>query len=175
MVGQVMLKNCPQKICFLDRDGVINIDYPYVGTIDRFKWCEHAIPILKRLIRLDYKLVIVTNQSGINRGYYKLSDFFDLSFFMMDKLKNHGIEVEINFCPHTPDEDCRCRKPNTGMIEKYSITNQDILIGDKHSDMVAALRSGITNRWLVNAEKVSDAYTKYFQNHEELRIEIEML
>lgn len=137
--------------CFLDRDGILNYDYGYVGTLQRFKWIDQVFPVLSLLAARGYSLAIVTNQSGLARNYYTLSDFYDISFYMLDYLhKVHGLSVEINFCPHHPGSSCQCRKPLPGMLLRYKITEMDIMIGDQSSDMEAAATAGIKNRWLVS-------------------------
>ena len=67
-------------ICFLDRDGIINKDYGYVGTIERFKWCEGIFELLTTIKNRGYRLVLITNQSGIDRGYFTYSEFLELTF-----------------------------------------------------------------------------------------------
>ena len=69
--------------CFLDRDGVINVDHGYVGTIDRFEWCEGIFELLLKLQKKGYQMVLITNQSGIDRGYFTYSEFLDLTFYMI--------------------------------------------------------------------------------------------
>ena len=161
--------------CFLDRDGVINTNYPYVGTINRFEWCPHIIEILQTLTHKGYELIMITNQSGINRGYYTYKDFIDLSFYIHNKLWENGLEIEINYCRHTPEENCKCRKPKTGMMDKYKITIKDILVGDKETDINAANNKGIQNRWLLNPNKLDCPYTRHFKNHDELKEAVYML
>ena len=155
------------SICFLDRDGVINKDYGYVGTLDRFELFPETIQILKLLSKLEYKLVMITNQSGISRGLYSLSDFYDLSFHLLNVLKHDNIEMEINFCPHKSTDNCLCRKPRTGMIERYKISLNDIFIGDNETDMIAAYRVNIRNRYLISTES-SPYATKQFTDHKHL-------
>ena len=161
--------------CFLDRDGIINVDYPYVGTIERFVWCPHIIDILKILKQRGYQLIMITNQSGINRGYYTYKNFIDLSFYIHDELWRNELEIEINFCRHAPEEKCRCRKPLTGMLDRYTIGIKDIFIGDKCTDMKAAESKGIPHRWLVNPNQLKCSYTKHMKNHDELKREVLML
>ena len=102
--------------CFLDRDGIINIDKKYVGTIDRFYWNEKIFEVLLNLKKIGYIFKVITNQSGISRGYYSLDQFIELSFYMIDEFKKKGIEIEIRFCPHLPEDNCMCRKPKPNMI-----------------------------------------------------------
>ena len=153
--------------CFLDRDGIINTDLGYVGTIERFKLIVEIIPILKYLKSLGYEFVVVTNQSGINRGYYSHKEFIDLSLYIIKLFENYSIPIEINYCRNLPEENSICRKPNIGMFLKYEISDDDIMIGDKDTDMLAAARIGINNRFLIN--KIPQGpFTKHFNNHLEL-------
>lgn len=160
--------------CFLDRDGVINIDYPYVGTIDRFSWCPHVFSILRLLRDKGYQLILITNQSGLNRNYYSYRDFLDLSFFMLNSLAEHSIELEINYCRHKPEENCKCRKPMPGMLNGYSISDRDIFIGDKPTDMMAASSRGIRHRFLLSSVP-SGPYTEAFASHASLLSRLGML
>lgn len=155
-------------ICFLDRDGIINIDYGYVGSIERFEWQPGIFVLLSKLSSLGYKLVMITNQSGIGRRYYTLRDFYDLSFYILNYMHyNYQIDIEINYCPHLPSDDCKCRKPLPGMIQRYCVGQQDIFIGDQQSDMYAALAAGVKRRWLVS-DVPKGAYTSHFRTVQEL-------
>ena len=140
-----------QKALFLDRDGVINIDHGYVSKIDNFVFTEGIFELLQLFIHKGYMLFIVTNQSGIGRGYYGLEDFQVLTQYMLDVFKEKDIHIqEVQYCPHVPEESCDCRKPKTGMIdsilEKYPIDLENSwLIGDKQSDIDLALHSHIAH------------------------------
>jgi D-glycero-D-manno-heptose 1,7-bisphosphate phosphatase len=148
------------KAAFLDRDGVINEDFGYVGKIENFKFKEGIFELLKLLHELGYALFIVTNQSGIARGYYSEEDFYKLTEWMKNELKKRGIEIkDVEFCPHHPDftGECECRKPKPGMIlnlaEKYKIDLKDsIMIGDSESDVKAC-----KNAKLKKCYKVDDS------------------
>lgn len=139
------------KALFLDRDGVINIDYGYVYKKENFIFSEGIFKLLKLFSDNNYLLFIVTNQSGIGRGYYTEEDFNTLTLSMLASFKQNNIDIEdVYHCPHTPEDSCQCRKPNTGMIDtilkKYKIDLQHSwLIGDKQSDIKLALKSNIQN------------------------------
>ena len=134
------------KALFLDRDGVINRDFGYVGSIDRFEWVDGIFDFLLFMKKKGYSFFVVTNQSGIERGYYTKEDFFKLMDYMISKLKEKGIEIiDYEFCPCL---DCDCRKPKPTMIlnlaKKYNINlKNSLLIGDKKSDIEAATRAGV--------------------------------
>jgi len=143
------------KAVFLDRDGVINVDKGYIYKIDDFEFKEDIFELLKFLQKKGFSLFIITNQSGIGRGYYTLKDFEKLNNYMIEELKKKNINIkEVAFCPHHPSDNCECRKPKPGMIlklmEKYKIDIEtSILIGDKMSDIQAGQNAGIKRNYLV--------------------------
>jgi len=146
------------KAAFLDRDGVINVDHGYVSRVEDFEFQEGIFELLEILQNMGFVLFVVTNQSGIARGYYSLEDFLNLSEYMLSELKNRGVEIkEIAYCPHHPDitGECECRKPKPGMIldlaSRYGIDlKSSILIGDKQSDIDAGKNAGLGKTYLVN-------------------------
>lgn len=144
------------KAVFLDRDGIINKDFGYVYKIKDFVFMDGILKLLKYLQNLDYKLFIVTNQSGIGRGYYSLSDFIILNNWMMKQFQKNGIIIDsVHYCPHLPSDNCKCRKPKTKMIDDICKINRidktkSWVIGDKVSDIELANNSGIQNTVLVS-------------------------
>lgn len=140
-----------QKAFFIDRDGVVNIDKNYVYKIDDFEFIDGVFDSFKYLQEKGYKLFIITNQSGIGRGYYKEEEFLTLTSWMIKEFEKHNIEIqEVKYCPHSPESNCNCRKPKTAMIDEI-LKNYDIdlenswLIGDKDSDIKCAINAGIKN------------------------------
>lgn len=137
---------------FLDRDGVINVDHGYVFCAENFKFMADIFPVLRGLSAKGYLLVVVTNQSGIGRGYYSEEDYQKLMNWMLERLSCEGIEVSAVYsCPHSPEEGCDCRKPAPGMLlqakqELGLDMSESWMIGDKASDMDAAKAAGIPNR-----------------------------
>ncbi|WP_041960284.1 D-glycero-beta-D-manno-heptose 1,7-bisphosphate 7-phosphatase [Sulfurospirillum arsenophilum] len=140
-----------QKALFLDRDGVINIDKAYVYKIEDFEFCEGVFEALKHFQSLGYLLIIVTNQSGIGRGYYSEEDFQTLMSWMRQELLHVNIKIDAVYrCPHAPEANCECRKPKSGMfkeaIKDFGIdVSRSWMIGDKKSDIEAARGVGIEN------------------------------
>ena len=129
------------KALFLDRDGIINVDHGYVYKIEDFEFLDGIFDLVKLFSDKGYLIFVVTNQSGIGRGYYKEKDFSLLTEWMVKKFKEHSIDIaQVYHCPHAPESNCHCRKPETGMIEK-AIETYDIdlsnswMIGDKQSDI----------------------------------------
>ncbi|MEA2050813.1 MAG: D-glycero-beta-D-manno-heptose 1,7-bisphosphate 7-phosphatase [Campylobacterota bacterium] len=139
------------KVVFLDRDGVINIEKDYLYKIEDFEFIDGVFESLKYLQNLNYKLIIVTNQSGIGRGYYSIKDFNTLTKWMLDEFEKRDIKIDnVYFCPHTPDTKCECRKPKIGMIKQSSKLfdidyENSWLIGDKDSDIQMAINANISN------------------------------
>lgn len=155
------------KVIFLDRDGVINKEIGYLHKINDFEFIKGVFDSCKFLIKKGYKLIIVTNQSGIGRGYYTQSDFDKLTRWMLKKFSDNGVEIlDVLFCPHTPEFKCDCRKPKPGMLiyakNKYNLDmNRSWLIGDKEVDIDAAISSGINNHILVRTgHKIDEKNSK---------------
>jgi D-glycero-D-manno-heptose 1,7-bisphosphate phosphatase len=144
-----------QKALFLDRDGIINEDYGYVGKIEDFQFKEGIFELLQNL---SYPVFVITNQSGIGRGYYSLEDFQTVTDYMLKEFAKKGILIqEVYFCPHAPSENCECRKPKPKMIldaaAKYGIDlKNSIFVGDKHSDMLAAKNAGVGRKIIVKED-----------------------
>lgn len=154
-----------RKAVFLDRDGVINIDHAYVSRKEDFEFVEGVLSAARRLHEAGYVLVVVTNQSGIGRGYYTEEDFEALNVYMCRMFEQAGAPIAgIYFCPHHPDKAlgrykiaCTCRKPQPGMIlraaEEMAIDlSQSMIFGDKESDMLAAKTAGIPRRILLGTD-----------------------
>ncbi|MFH1392445.1 MAG: HAD family hydrolase [bacterium] len=137
------------KWLLLDRDGVLNLDNPsYVHKVKDYQFVDGAIPALKRLTDAGFKIIIITNQSGIARGMYSKQNFQMLSKYITSELKKAGVAIRATYhCPHHPDitGDCDCRKPKPGMILKafrdlkINLEKDEVwLIGDTDRDIEAA-------------------------------------
>ncbi len=146
----------------LDRDGVVNDDHGYVATPERFDFCNGIFALIHRAIDCGYRIVIITNQSGIARGYYSEPEFHQLMGWMEREFAQQGIQLSgIFHCPYLPgavapeyDRDSFWRKPNPGMIlEAARRLDLDlahsIFVGDQPSDMAAASAAGIARRVLI--------------------------
>ena len=153
------------KAIFLDRDGTLNIDYGYVHEIDNFKFIDGAIDALRELKKMGYMLVLVTNQSGIARGYFSEDQFLQLTEWMDWSLAEQDVDLDgIYYCPHHPEgkgeykEDCDCRKPKSGMllqaIKELKIDpTQSIMVGDKVEDLKAGIGAKVKMNVLVRTGK----------------------
>lgn len=152
------------KVAFLDRDGVINKEVNYLHKITDFSYTDNCIIGLKKLTKLGFELIIVTNQAGLAKGIFSDADFKLLSEWLLKDLSMKGVvPLDYIFCPHHPNGvvekytvNCNCRKPRPGMLtlaqQKYNVNMKNsILIGDKLSDIQAARSAGVGRSYLVES------------------------
>ncbi len=144
------------KVIFLDRDGVINRDSPnYIKSWAEFEFLPGSLAAIKNLTLNGYTVIIITNQSAINRGITPLRELEHIHFMMMEILNSHGGEVkDIFFCPHTPEQGCTCRKPEPGLIKmaqkKYQVDlAESCMVGDSAKDIECGQRAGCGRTVLV--------------------------
>ena len=164
-VKKITIKN-NNKVVFLDRDGVINVDTGYLCDVDKLQFIPGSLEAMRLLQESGFTLAIITNQSGLARGYFNLLQFnlFMESYF--EKLSYNGIEKPFfYFCPHHPygtvkslTKECDCRKPLPGMLLQAAAElkinlHNSYFIGDKLTDMKAGLAAGISNLFLLSQEK----------------------
>jgi D-glycero-D-manno-heptose 1,7-bisphosphate phosphatase len=151
-----------KKVVFLDRDGVINKEVGYLHKIQDFEFINGVFEACLYFQSLDYQIIIVTNQSGIGRGYYDENAFHIVNNWMLNQFKNQGINIlDVFFCPHSPESNCDCRKPKPGMFnradDKYDIDMKNSwMIGDKEADVQAANAAVIQNTILVKSGHLID-------------------
>lgn len=137
-----------RKAVFLDRDGTIIHDVGYPKDPNQVELLPGIIEALKILMGFDYKLILISNQSGIGRGIITVEEMNQVNAKLISILKEHEIYLSgIYYCPHTPEEQCHCRKPNPKMIlnaakELKINLSLSIMVGDKLSDIEAGRRAG---------------------------------
>ncbi len=145
------------KTIFLDRDGVINQEVGYLHKIEDFKFIDGVFEACLTFQSLGYQIVVITNQSGIGRGYYGEQEFHQVNNWMLAQFNTQGVNVlDVFFCPHGPEDGCACRKPKPGMLldakEKHDIDmSRSWMVGDKEADVTAANAAGINNTILVKS------------------------
>ena len=145
-----------RKALFLDRDGVINIEKHYLHKIEDFEFIPGIIEVMRQYRQEGYVLVVVTNQSGIGRGYYTEEAFWKLTEWMKQTLAEQGVIIEgVYFSPYHPEKgvgeyrrESDCRKPGPGMLltaaEELELDlGSSMLLGDKESDVEAGQRAGV--------------------------------
>ena len=144
------------KAVFLDRDGTINVDNHYVYRVADFKYIDGVLDALKELTNMGYILVVITNQSGIARGYYSEKEYIAIDEWMKKDLLDKGIKITKSYyCPHYKNGsikdysiECNCRKPKTGLfwkaMEELNINmNRSFSVGDKLRDLSVCKESGV--------------------------------
>lgn len=138
-----------QKLLILDRDGVINVESSeFVKTPEEWIPIKGSLEAIGRLSQAGFEIVVITNQSGIGRGYFSADMLAKMHARMIDHVQQYGGKIQsILFCPHTAEDDCDCRKPKDGMYkelaERLSISFGDIYsVGDSVRDLLAAKKAG---------------------------------
>lgn len=153
-----------KKALFLDRDGVINKEKHYVYKIEDFEFIEGIFESCAYFQQQDYLIFVITNQSGIARGYYTNEDFSNLTNWMLKEFDCKGVKItKVYYSPFHPEYgigqyrlDSWCRKPNPGMLEEAQKEfdldlSQSILIGDKETDIEAGITANIGMNILVRS------------------------
>ena len=174
------------KALFLDRDGVINLDQGYVFRKNDFIPIEGICDLIKKAKENDYYVICITNQSGIARGYFSHKDFYSFMNHINEYIfrKTNYYLDGVYMCPHHPTEgnsiytkSCNCRKPAAGLFREalrdYTIDpKKSIMIGDKHSDLLAAKQVNIETRIFYSQKKSVPQkdfiYTQQFKSHKEI-------
>jgi len=166
-----------EKVIFLDRDGVIIENRPhYVTSWHEVKFIDGSIEAIAALTKAAYQIFIITNQSGINRGIIPLQTANEISQRINKTIQQNGGRItDVFMCPHTPEDNCNCRKPKPGLLlaarDKYKINLQSsILIGDALTDLQAGINAGVgrvilvkTGRGQKEEQKVRVSNIKYFE------------
>lgn len=179
-----------KKVILLDRDGVINRDsFEYIKSPDELIFIPGSIDAIVRLTKAGYQIAVATNQSGIGRGFYDEDMLAKIHQKIIDNVEAAGGKIAlIVHCPHCPNDECLCRKPNPGMLQqiakKLHITlNGVTFIGDRFSDMQAAnvvgakpilIKSQMTEQFLLTNvsaipifDSLSDAVTWFLESSKE--------
>ncbi len=145
-----------KKAVFLDRDGTINEEMGYINHVSRFRVFDFVPQAIKILNDAGFKVIVVTNQSGVARGYFDENLVREIHKKLLSDLKKSGARIDgIYYCPHHPEEgrgeykkDCACRKPNTGMIDLAVQEHQidlsgSFMVGDRYKDILFAKKAGL--------------------------------
>ena len=145
-----------QKVLFVDRDGVINKDSPaYIKSWSEFEFLPRSLEAIRRLTENGFDVILITNQSVVNRDFVSKKDLEAIHTRMKEVIKQNGGEVkDIFYCPHRPEDQCDCRKPLPGLILKAQETYQidvakTMMVGDSAKDIECAKNAGCGGSILV--------------------------
>jgi D-glycero-D-manno-heptose 1,7-bisphosphate phosphatase len=136
------------KVVILDRDGTIVIDRNYLSDAAGLEFLPGAAEGLRAMHEQGYRLIVITNQSGVGRGLFSLQSLEQMNLRLQEMFQSNGARLErVYFCPHRPDEHCQCRKPNTQLLKDAAAElgfepSRAIVIGDKDSDVEFGKRAG---------------------------------
>jgi D-glycero-D-manno-heptose 1,7-bisphosphate phosphatase len=145
-----------RKAVFLDRDGTIIRDMIYLNDPEKIEVFAESYPALKMLHDRGYLIILVTNQSGVARGFVQLENLHKINQLIGEDFKNHDTVItDVFYCPHPVDGGCECRKPNTGMLKdaarRHGIDLKlSWMIGDRMTDVEAGRRAGCRSILLQN-------------------------
>jgi len=155
--GSKVSKGLPRsaaRYIFIDRDGVINKDpggwtkYNYVTNIGEFHFIPGAVEALKKLTSAGYKVIVISNQAGVSKGYFTKAQLRTVNDHMLKEVKSSGGDIEESFyCIHKDEDRCSCRKPKAGLLvmaaRKHRIKLKNAyFIGDVEGDMIAGRAVG---------------------------------
>lgn len=149
-----------RKVIFFDRDNTLIIDKNYMHDPEDLKFYEDSFSALKTMKSKGYEFIIITNQSGVGRGIFSIGQMHQFNSAMIDEFKKNDITfLDLKFCPHSPEDGCKCRKPSPNMINEclaiYDIDkSQSYMIGDKVIDAKCGETAGV-NGVTLNCKKTS--------------------
>ena len=165
-----------ERALFLDRDGVVNEEVGYLHRADEVRFVDGIFSLCRTAAGLGYRLIVVTNQAGIARGYYSEADFEVLMEFMRGELRAERVELDaVYYCPFHPEhgvgrykQEHEDRKPGTGMLRRgareFGIKlSESILVGDRCSDVEAANAAGLRQAFLIGGTEVAECGGDYLK------------
>src|SRR5579863_5681647 len=136
---------------FLDRDGTIAEEVGYLNHVSRFRILPHVADAIRRLNEAQMPVIVITNQSGVGRGYFPVSLVHTVHELMTQQLEAAGAHLDaVYYCPHTSADGCDCRKPKTGMLDRAAREHaidlhRSFVVGDRHGDVEVARRAGASS------------------------------
>lgn len=161
------------KVIFIDRDGVVNKDpggwteYNYVTRWEDFHFLPGAKEAIKKLTDAGYEIIIISNQAGINRGFFTVDDLKNINDNMLKEISSSGGRIRsVHYCPHKKEEGCNCRKPNIGLFNEATkgmdISFSDtFFIGDGSMDVEAGDRIGCKTVLLLSGKSKLEDVEKW--------------
>lgn len=165
--------NIYNKALFIDRDGTIHVDKVETRKIEDLEFLDGIFSLLITANKLGYKVIIVTNQSGIGKGHYDICEMKKFNDYMIRELERNGVEVSaLYFCPHKNQDNCQCKKPKDGMFRRAAMElnidlSQSIMIGDQSLDAYAGINAGIKQNYIVTTG-IYKTYDKKYHKPQDL-------
>jgi D-glycero-D-manno-heptose 1,7-bisphosphate phosphatase len=163
-----------QRALFLDRDGVVNEEVGYLHRAEEVRFVDGIFSLCRTAVGLGYRLIVVTNQAGIARGYYSEADFHVLMMYIRAELRAEGVELDaVYFCPFHPEHgvgeykrEHEDRKPGTGMLRRgvaqFGVElNESVMVGDRCSDVAAANAGGLRQAFLIRGTEIDRCDGEY--------------
>jgi D-glycero-D-manno-heptose 1,7-bisphosphate phosphatase len=163
-----------QRALFLDRDGVVNEEVGYLHRADEVRFVDGIFPLCRTAAGLGYRLIVVTNQAGIARGYYSEADFDALMDFMRGELRAEGVELDaVYYCPFHPEhgvgkykQEHEDRKPGKGMLQRgareFGVNlSESVMVGDRCSDVGASNAAGLRQMFLIRGTEAAACHGEY--------------
>jgi len=148
------------RAIFFDRDGTIIHDPGYLSEVNQIKFFDGVLEKISQVKLKGFKIFIITNQSGVGRGYFTEEKLKQIHCALVEMMNSAGANVDdIRYCPHAPEENCFCRKPNPEMVQslarKYNIsTGESFFIGDKVQDVLTGKNSGCNTVLVLNGNEI---------------------
>jgi D-glycero-D-manno-heptose 1,7-bisphosphate phosphatase len=163
-----------KRTLFLDRDGVVNVEVGYLHRTEEVRFVEGIFSLCRTAARLGYRLIVVTNQAGIARGFYSEADFHALMEFMRGQLRVEGVELDaVYYCPFHPEHgigeykrEHEDRKPGTGMLlrgaREFGVElRESVMVGDRCSDVAAANAAELRQAFLISGTETVECSGNY--------------
>lgn len=156
------------RAVFIDRDGVLNIDKGYVYAKDDFEFTRNAPEAIRLLNHAGYQVIVISNQSGVGRGFYTEEDIAQLHHYVQLELANYGARIDgFYYCPHHPKDMCDCRKPSPKLVLQAALDfgidlTASWFIGDKESDILCAVNAETTPVYVGDKECQCVAKTDFY-------------
>ena len=160
-----------QAAVFLDRDGTLNRDTSYIKNPEEFILFPDSLAAVKQCNGAGLRVLVVTNQSGLARGYFSQKDLDMIHQSLREQLEAGGAWIDdILVCPHHPDDGCWCRKPNPGLIDqatnRYPIDlKKSYMVGDKYIDLELAVKAKIKGVLVKTGPLSQEAHSRIMENN----------
>lgn len=165
------MEEVKEKAIFLDRDGTLNEEVDFLHEKEKMKLIPGTVEALKILQEKGFLLIVISNQSGVARGYFTMHEVCEVNDYMKECLEKEQVHIQKFYCcPHGPNDDCECRKPRTGLYQQAILdfhidAAKSYLVGDKVSDIKAAFSLGAGYGLLLSGHDISKEEQERYRGH----------